>query len=360
MEKLLLGPGPSNLTQEVRRGLSQPAIGHLDPEFLAILDETCDLLRWIFKTDNKVTFPLTASGSGAMEATAMNLVEDGTKVVIGINGAFSLRAKEMLSRLGAQVIEVVSPWGSPLDIDEINKAVKIHKPQILWLVHGETSTGVLNSVESVKKEESIFVVDCVTSLGGVDFRMDEWGIDVAFSGTQKCLNVPPGLAPISFSSQAMEVLKPSKSWYFDLSLIAEYILSDGPRTYHHTAPINMIFGLLASLKRIKSIGLDDVFIQHLNAAEFLYSKFEKMGFDLVVDRKFRLPQLTTVYIPEDLRSKETNIRSRLLNDFNIEIGGGLGVLANKIWRIGLMGINANIKNVELLIDSLNQLLNEIN
>ena len=356
-QKLLLGPGPSNLTDSVKHALAQPALGHLDPEFLEILDETCDLLRWIFKTENKVTFPISATASGGMEAVVKNLVNSNGKVVIASNGAFSLRAKNMMERLGAKVTEVSSEWGTKVDVSQLNSAIKAITPDLIWIVHGETSTGVLNKIESIDKGDALLVVDCVTSLGGVDFRMDEWGIDVAVSGTQKCLNAPPGLSPVSFSPNAIKRLKKSDSWYFDLGLINEYISSDGPRTYHHTAPINMIYALRASLLYISNFGLTQTFEKHRIAAEYLYSCLEELGMELVVPVDCRLPQLTTVFIPENLAHREAEVRRILLSEFNIEIGAGLGVFAGKVWRIGMMGVNATTTNVDTLINALSSIIN---
>ncbi len=356
MEKLLMGPGPSNLTESVRSALAQPALGHLDPEFLSILDETCDLLRWIFKTDNKMTFPVSATASGGMEAVVMNLVDSTSKVVIGSTGAFSLRAKAMMERQGAEIVEVNFDWGSPVDLNELNLKIDFAKPDLIWMVHGETSTGVLNNIVNIDKGDALLIVDCVTSLGGVNFEMDNWGIDVAVSGSQKCLNVPPGLSPVSFSTRAIERFKASRSWYFDLQMINDYISTAGPRTYHHTAPINMIYALKASLNDIKEHGLDETFNRHKIAAEYLYSALGEMGLKPAVESPFRLPQLTTIFIPKELQGIESQIRKDLMDKFNIEIGAGLGIFAGKVWRVGLMGANATIRNVDTLVNALGKLL----
>ena len=353
-----MGPGPSNPYPEVVSAFTRPLLGHLDPEFLEVLDETCERLRAVYQTTNALTLPLSGTGSAGMEAAFVNLVEPGDVVVVGVNGLFGERMCDVAARLGADVVRVDAPWGEPLDPDAV---VGAHRaPKVIALVHAETSTGVRNDVEEVAqgKGDALLLVDAVTSLGGIAFDADGWGVDLAYSGTQKCLGVPPGLSPLTVSDRARARLKdrPS-SWYFDLGLIARYVEGEGGRTYHHTAPVSMVFALHAGLGVLLEEGLENAWARHAACGQALQSGLEKLDFELVVRADHRLPQLTTVWVPEDLGgSTEAEVRAALLCRYGIEIGAGVGVMAGRAWRIGCMGHTARVRNVELLLGALGEVL----
>jgi alanine-glyoxylate transaminase/serine-glyoxylate transaminase/serine-pyruvate transaminase len=353
-----MGPGPSNPYPEVVAALTRPLLGHLDPEFLEVLDETCDRLRSVYRTTNPLTLPVSGTGSAGMEAAFVNLVGPGDVVVIGVNGLFGERMCEVAGRLGADVVRVDAPWGEPLDPAAVTSAHR--SPAVIALVHAETSTGVRNDVEEVArhKGEAVLLVDAVTSLGGICFDTDRWGVDVAYSGTQKCLGVPPGLAPLTVGARARARLRerPS-SWYFDLGLIARYVEGEGGRTYHHTAPVSMIFALHAALGVVLEEGLERAWDRHLACGQALQVGLEKMGFALVARPENRLPQLTTVWVPDDLGAmSEGDVRAALLHRYGIEIGAGVGPMAGRVWRIGCMGHTARLRNVELLLGALGEVL----
>ena len=366
-ERLLLGPGPSNAHPSVLEAMSLPLLGHLDPEFIALLDRVKEGLRTCFGTANAMTLPISATGSAGMEAALVNLLEPGETVVVGINGVFGVRMAEVARRAGAVVTTVEAEWGKTLDPNAMAEAIATTKPKVVSFVHAETSTGVCQPVEEIagaaRDAGALVVLDCVTSLAGRPVELDAWGIDAAYSGTQKCLSCPPGLSPVSFSDRAIDVVQnrktPVQSWFLDLSLLAGYYQGGdgGKRVYHHTAPITATYGLAAGLDRVLEEGLTNRFARHTAAAERLVAGLEPLGFTPLVDAADRLPMLTSVRLPESVRSiGDGDVRGRLLNEFGIEVGAGLGPLAGEIWRIGLMGENARPEPVDRLIEALKKIL----
>jgi len=348
-----MGPGPSNPYPEVAGALVRPVIGHLDPEFLALLDETMARLRTVFCTDNALTLPLSGTGSAGMEAAFVNLVSPGAVVVVGVNGLFGERMCEVAGRLGAEVVRVEAPWGQPLDPAAVLAAHA--SPSIIAMVHAETSTGVENDVAAVgsHKGDALFVVDAVTSLGGIEVATDTWSVDVAYSCTQKCLGAPPGLGPITVSDRARErfVERPS-SWYLDLSLLSRYAEgAGGARVYHHTAPVTMIGALHAALGCVVDEGLTASWARHAECGAHLQAGLEEMGLELFAAAGSRLPQLTTVLVPDPLPDglDEPAFRRRLLDRYSLEIGAGAGAFAGQVWRIGCMGHTARLVNVETVL-----------
>lgn len=358
--RILLGPGPSQVHPRVLQSLSAPLVGHLDPYFLKIMDATQTLLRYVFQTTNRLTIPISGTGSAAMEAAVANFVEQGTSVLVCINGYFGNRLAEMARRYGGDVETITRPWGEIFTPEEIKAALQKKQAKVVALVHAETSTGALQPLEEIIKEVhkqgGVIIVDTVTSLGGMPVEVDDWGIDICYSGTQKCLGVPPGLGPITINSHAEEVLKARKtkipSWYLDLSMVQAYWGSE--RTYHHTAPISMNFALYEGLRMIAEEGLEARFIRHADHARLLWAGLEDLGLELHVPLEYRLPSLTTVRVPSGVN--EAQVRARLLNEYNIEIAGGLGELKGKVWRIGLMGFSSRIENITLLLGALKQVL----
>jgi alanine-glyoxylate transaminase / serine-glyoxylate transaminase / serine-pyruvate transaminase len=353
-----MGPGPCNPYPEVVSAFTRPLLGHLDPAFLEVLDETCERLRALFRTTNSLTLPVSGTGSAGMEAAFVNVVGPGDVVVVGVNGLFGERMCDVADRLGATVVRVDGPWGEPLDPEALLHAHPA--PAVIALVHAETSTGVRNDVEALagRTGDALLLVDAVTSLGGIPFEADGWGVDLAYSGTQKCLGVPPGLSPLTVGPRARARLRerPS-SWYFDLGLIARYVEGEGGRTYHHTAPVSMVFALHAGLGVLLEEGLDAAWARHLACGQALQAGLEKLGFALVAPESHRLPQLTTVWIPDDLGDmSEAMVRATLLQRYGIEIGAGVGVMAGRAWRIGCMGHTARLRNVELLLGALEEVL----
>jgi alanine-glyoxylate transaminase/serine-glyoxylate transaminase/serine-pyruvate transaminase len=361
LDRILMGPGPSNPYPDVTAALVHPVLGHLDPAFLAILDETMARLRTVFATENPLTLPVSGTGSAGMEAAFVNFVRPGDPVVVGVNGVFGERMCEVAGRLGAEVIAVEAPWGQPLDPGAVLGAHPA--PSMIALVHAETSTGVANDVEAVGrgKGDALLVADMVTSLAGIPVAVDGWGVDIAYSGTQKCLGVPPGLAPLTVSPQARARLveRPS-SWYLDLNLLAHYVEggSGGGRVYHHTAPVTMIGALNAGLGAVLDEGLEAGWARHAECGVLLQGGLEDLGLTLFAAKEARLPQLTTVEVPGNLPGAmtEADCRRRLLDDYGIEIGGGAGKLAGQIWRIGCMGHTARRRNVEALLGALAEVL----
>jgi alanine-glyoxylate transaminase / serine-glyoxylate transaminase / serine-pyruvate transaminase len=357
-DRVLMGPGPSNAYPEVISAFTRPLLGHLDPEFLEVLDQTCDRLRTVYRTENSLTLPVSGTGSAGMEAAFQNVVGPGDVVVVGVNGLFGERMCEVASRLGTDVVRVDAPWGEPLDPASLITAHP--SPALIALVHAETSTGVRNDVEEVarNKGDALLLVDAVTSLGGIPFEVDGWGVDLAYSGTQKCLGVPPGLSPLTVGARARARFRDRPpSWYFDLGLIARYVEGSGGRTYHHTAPVSMIFALHAGLGVLLDEGLEAAWVRHGACGEALQVGLEKLGFQLVAPAAHRLPQLTTVWVPEDLGGmSEADVRGALLTRYGIEIGAGVGVMAGRVWRIGCMGHTARLRNVELLLGALGEVL----
>jgi len=363
-ERLLLGPGPSNAHPSVLAAMSQPLLGHLDPEFIALLDRLKAGLRRLFGTSNAMTLPLSATGSAGMEAALVNLLEPGDRIVVGVNGVFGGRMAEVARRAGAEVRCVEARWGTILDASQMADAIAKFRPRIVAFVHAETSTGVCQPVESIAgaaaEADAMVVLDCVTSLAGLPVELDAWGIDAAYSGSQKCLSCPPGLSPVSFTDRAIEQVKkrktPVQSWFLDLSLLAGYY-EGTKRVYHHTAPISAIYGLAAGVDRALEEGLDRRFERHCRAAARLIAGLESLGFDCLVEAADRLPMLTSVRLPKRVQSLgEAAVRKRLLEEFGIEVGAGLGPLTGEIWRIGLMGENAGAEPVDRLLEALHKIL----
>jgi alanine-glyoxylate transaminase/serine-glyoxylate transaminase/serine-pyruvate transaminase len=357
--RLLLGPGPSNVNPRVLEAMRKPLLGHLDPLFLQIMDEVQERLRRLFGTANAMTLPLSATGSAGMEASLANLLERGDAIVVGVAGVFGERMCEVARRIGAEVIRVETEMGTALDPSDMSAAIERAKPAVVAFVHAETSTGVLQPVEEIAaaahRAGAMVVLDCVTSLGGVSVSIDGWGIDAAYSGTQKCLSCPPGLSPVSFSERAVKRVagreNPVQSWYLDISLLAGYY--GGERIYHHTAPISAIYAIAEGLAIIEEEGMEARAERHRRAASALVESLAPLGFEPLVAEEYRLPSLTTMRLPETiLRDGEAQVRRRLLEKQGIEVGGGLGKLAGSVWRIGLMGENAREENVERLAAAL--------
>ncbi len=358
---LLMGPGPSCVADAVYSALAKPTIGHLDPYFVEIMDAVKVQLRQLFTTQNALTLPMSGTGSAGMETVFVNLIEQGDSVLILTNGVFGTRMQDVAARLGATVDVLDAPWGEPILPEAVERKLENGQYDMVGLVHAETSTGVRSDAAAighmVRNHGALFILDCVTSLGGIPVLLDDWFVDAAYSGTQKCLSCPPGLAPISFSARALKKLQARKSkvpnWYLDLSLLASY-WEGTTRTYHHTAPINMEYALYAALKNVLDEGLDAVYTRHTQMHELLVKGLHELGLEMLVNPEYRLPMLNSVKIPQGV--DEAAIRARLLKEFAIEIGSGLGPLAGKIWRIGLMGHTARQENVERLLDTLRKVL----
>jgi len=354
-ERVLMGPGPSNPYPEATAALTLPMLGHLDPVFLDILDETCERLRTVWRTANARTLPISGTGSAGMEAAFVNLVGPGDTVAVGVNGLFGERMCEVARRCGAEVARVDAPWGRALDPEALLAAATGAK--VIALVHAETSTGVENDVASVcaGKGEALVLADCVTSLAGIPVDIDGWGVDVAYSGTQKCVGVAPGLAPLTVSERAWarRVATP-QSWYLDLGLVGEYVSGQGGRKYHHTAPVAMVRSLHAGLGAILEEGLEAVWARHAECGAQLHDGLRALGLELFAEEGHRLPDLTTVVVPEGVDSAK--VRTQLLERFSIEIGGGAGAFVSTVWRIGCMGNTARPANVTLLLAALAEVL----
>jgi alanine-glyoxylate transaminase/serine-glyoxylate transaminase/serine-pyruvate transaminase len=355
-----MGPGPGNPYPEVVEAFGRPVLGHLDPEFIALLDETNERLRQVFRTHNPLTFPVSGTGSAGMETAFVNVVEPGDTVVVGVNGVFGSRMCDVAARAGADVVAVEAPWGTAIDPQQLLDAHP--DPKLIAVVHAETSTGVRNDVAEIgaAKGDRLLLLDCVTSLGGIPVELDAWGVDLAYSGTQKCLGVPPGLSPLSVSPAAVErIVDRPQSWYLDLNMIANYVTGGGARAYHHTAPISMIYALHAGLGVLLDEGLDAAHARHQACGERLQAGLVGMGFELFAQQGHRLPELTTVVVPTDRLPAgldEAGVRRTLLDRYDIEIGGGLGAFAGKVWRVGCMGHTARERNVTLLLGALAEIL----
>jgi alanine-glyoxylate transaminase/serine-glyoxylate transaminase/serine-pyruvate transaminase len=358
--RLLLGPGPSNFHPRVRQALGMNEVGHLDPKFIGLMDESQELLRYVWQTDNHFTIPVSGTGSAAMEAALANCVEPGDVVLIGVNGYFGERLCEMASRYGADVRRIDKPWGEVFSLDEIGSALETHKPAIFGLVHGETSTGALHPMQGIGKLcrefNCLLLLDTVTSLGGVPVFLDRWHVDIAYSGAQKCLSCPPGISPLTFGEHAMEKLSSRKTkvanWYLDMNLVGKYWGNE--RTYHHTAPINMNYAFREALRLVAEEGLENRWERHRANAEMLWEGLGEIGIECHVDKEFRLPSLTTALVPSGIDSKAVTVY--LLENYNIEIANGLGQLGGKVWRIGLMGFNSRPENVMLLLEAMKKAL----
>ena len=359
--RTLMGPGPSDVSERVLKAMARPTIGHLDPIFIQMMDEIKKLLQYAFQTNNELTFAVSAPGMAGMECCFANLVEPEDKVIIAKNGFFGERMKENVERFGGIPIVIDDDWGNKVDLNKIEEALKAHPDtKIIASVHAETSTGALTDPKSITKLAHDYgclsIVDTVTGLAGVPLMVDDWHIDAIYSGTQKCLSASPGLSPISFSEAAKEKIKNRKSkvksWFLDLNLIMSYWEGEGGRSYHHTAPINALYGLHEALLILKEEGLENSWKRHKDNHLLLKQGLEKLNIGFLVNEEDRLPQLNAIYIPEGVNDLET--RQTLLNDFNLEIGAGLGVLAGKVWRIGLMGQSSNKNNIEHCLNSLSK------
>ena len=358
--RLLLGPGPSNAHPRVLQALSMRQVGHLDPEFIQIMNEVQELLRYAWQTDNQLTIPVSGTGSAAMEATLANLVEPGDTVLVGCNGYFGHRMEDMAVRYGATVHRLEKAWGEAFSLAELRAGMEAHRPAILGLVHAETSTGARQPLEGVaelcEEFDCLLLLDTVTSLGGVPLFLDAWGVDAAYSGTQKCISCPPGLSPFTLGPRAVDKLNNRKTkvanWYLDMSLVANYWGSN--RTYHHTAPINMNYAFREALRLIAEEGLEARWERHRTNAERLWAGLEGMGLKCHVDHAIRLPSLTTVRVPDGVDAKA--VSRTLLLEHNIEIAGGLGQLAGQVWRIGIMGYNSRPDAVDRLLLALGHML----
>ncbi len=366
-ERLLLGPGPSNAHPSVLEAMSHPLVGHLDPDFIALLDRVKEGLRTVFGTTNAMTLPISATGSAGMETCLVNLLEPGESIVVGVNGVFGGRMADVAGRAGAEVTTVEAAWGTPLDDQAMADAIARVRPKAVSFVHAETSTGVCQPVEEIaraaREADAMVILDCVTSLAGRPVELDAWGVDAAYSGTQKCLSCPPGLSPVSFSDRAIDVVSarktPVQSWFLDLSLLAGYYRGGegGKRVYHHTAPITATYGLAAGLDLVLEEGLPARFARHTDAAARLVDGLAAFDFEPLVAAEHRLPMLTSVRLPERVREiGDGAVRGRLLEEFGIEVGAGLGPLAGEIWRIGLMGENARPEPVDRLLEALRKVL----
>ncbi|MEM1293765.1 MAG: alanine--glyoxylate aminotransferase family protein [Verrucomicrobiota bacterium] len=361
---LLMGPGPSIVPEVVLKALATPTLGHLDPQFIDLMDEIQGLLRNLFRADSGLCLPLSGTGSAGMEATLVNLIEPGDRVLILKNGVFGNRMEDVAGRLRAEVETMEYEWGTPVVPQDLREKLASSAPyKIVAMVHAETSTGVANPAEEVaeilRDNPALFLLDCVTSLGGMNVDVAEWGVDAAYSGTQKCLSCPPGLAPVFFSDKAVDALRSRQSkvpnWYLDVTMLLNY-WSGEKRVYHHTAPINMLYGLYSALDLVLSEGLDESFSRHRAAHRQLVNGLDAIELQMLVNEGFRLPMLSAVVVPEGV--DEATLRKRLRQEFRIEIGAGLGPLAGKIWRIGLMGHTANPENVDRVLEALEKSVSE--
>ena len=360
IKRELFGPGPTNVPDSVLQALSMPTIGHLDPAFLEIMDEVGERLRRCFQTENALTFVLSAPGSIGMETSFVNLLEPGDKVVICINGVFGGRMRDICERIGAEVIAIENEWGTPVDLDDLRETLDTHNDvSAVAFVHAETSTGVRSDAKSIaeiaKSHGCLVVADCVTSLAGVELLVDDWGLDVVYSGSQKCLSCVPGLSPITFSREAIDKIKrrrtKAQSWFCDISLLMSYYESgEKTRAYHHTAPVNSLYAMNEALRLVVDETLPARWTRHHDAAAHLYTRLEDVGLEMIVAPEHRLSPLTLVRIPEGV--DDAAVRGALLNERNIELGGGLGKFAGKAWRVGLMGENATIERADFIADAL--------
>lgn len=358
--RLLLGPGPSEIPPRILAALAAPTVGHLDPYFLQIMDELQSMLRQVFRTQNKLTLAVSGTGSAGMETVVVNLIEPGDKMVVCVNGVFGGRMADVAARAGAEVTKIERPFGEIFDPSEIEAALKQTKPKVLGIVNAETSTGAHQPVEQIAKlchdHGALIAVDCVTSLGGAPVEVDGWQLDAVYSGTQKCLNCPPGLAPVTFSDRAVAAIDARKtkvqSWYLDMQMVKDYWGSN--RAYHHTAPINMNYGLHEALRIVLSDGLENRFAKHRKNHLALKAGVEAMGLKYAVAAAHSLPMLNAIAIPAGV--DDASVRKQLLTEFGIEIGGGLGSMKGKVWRVGLMGYGSSESNVLLFLAALEKCL----
>jgi alanine-glyoxylate transaminase/serine-glyoxylate transaminase/serine-pyruvate transaminase len=362
-KRILMGPGPSNVHPRVLEAMSRPTIGHLDPKFIELMDEIKELLKYTFQTNNEVTFAVSGPGSVGMETCLVNLIEPLSKILVCVNGVFGGRMKSIVERCGAEAIVVNMPWGRAIDPQLFEDTLKKNAGiSVCAFVHAETSTGAKSDIKTLTeithKYKCLVIADTVTSLGGIPVLIDEWNIDVAYSGSQKCLSCPPGLSPVTFNDRAVEFNKKRRtlvqSWFMDLNLILSYWSGSTKRAYHHTAPINSLYALHESLLLLKEEGIENSWKRHKMNGEKLVRELENIGLKPFVNENERLPQLTSVYVPEGI--DEASVRMSLLNNYNIEIGAGLGELAGKVWRIGLMGYSSNNENSSACVNAFKELI----
>ncbi len=360
--RVLMGPGPSNVDARVLQAMAMPTIGHLDPDFIKIMDGIKAMLKDLMQTKNELTIPVSGTGSAGMEAALCNLIEPGDRCIVGVNGVFGGRMADVCGRYGGEVVQVTAPWGEPIDPADIKKALAEKGAKLVSIVHAETSTGVLQPIEAISRiaheAGALLVVDTVTSLGGHPVKVDDWKIDACYSGTQKCLSIPPGLAPISFSPAAVDAIEKRKTkvanWYLDMTFVRSYWGQD--RTYHHTAPINSLYGFHEGIRIILEEGLQARWQRHKENHELLVKGLAEMGMEILPKPDYRLWSLNAVKIPDGV--DDMTVRKALLNDFNIEIGGGLGDLKGKVWRIGLMGCSSSKANVLLVLGALRSVMSK--
>jgi len=363
--RTLMGPGPSDVNPRILEALSRPTVGHLDPAFIDMMDEVKALLQYVFQTKNELTLPVSAPGSAGMETVFTNLLERGDKAIICQNGVFGGRMKENVERCGAEAVMVQDDWGTAVDLNKVEDALKANPDaKLLAFVHAETSTGVRSDAKALcalaRQYDCLAVVDAVTSLAGIELKVDEWGIDAIYSGTQKCLSCVPGLSPVSFSERAAQVIRerktPVQSWFLDLNLVMGYWGGSAKRAYHHTAPVNSLYALHESLVIVQEEGLEQSWQRHASNHRALVVGIESLGLSFVVDAACRLPQLNLVKFPDTI--DDAVVRSALLSDYSLEIGSGLGAFAGKVWRIGLMGFASSQTNVYLCLSALGNVLRQ--
>ena len=359
--RYLMGPGPSDVHPRVLKAMATPLVGHLDPQFIEIMDGVKEMLRGLFRTKNELTFAVSATGSAGMETCFVNLLEPGDEALVCVNGVFGNRMCDNVERCGGKLVRVDAAWGEVIEPGQVKEALGKCKPKLVAIVHAETSTGVLQPLEEISRMAhdagDLFLVDTVTSLGGTDVRVDDWGIDAVYSGTQKCISCPPGLSPVSFSERAVKVIENRKtkvqSWYLDLNMVRKY-WAGAKRVYHHTAPVSMIYALYEALRLIFEEGLEERFGRHRRNHELLRDGLEQMGFEFLVRPEYRLCMLNAVKIPAGV--EDAAVRQQLLERYNIEIGAGLGDFAGKVWRIGLMGCSCTENHVNMLLAALRQIM----
>lgn len=361
--RILMGPGPSDVPARILEAMARPTIGHLDPAFTRMMEALKQLLRYAYRTENQLTFPVSAPGSAGMETCFVNLVEPGDEVVVCQNGVFGGRMKENVLRCGGTPVMVEDEWGKPVDPNKVREALTAHpNARVVAFVHAETSTGARSDAKAIadlaREHDCLTICDAVTSLGGCELEVDAWHLDAVYSGSQKCLSCTPGLSPVTFSDQAIAFIRGREhrvqSWFLDLDLVMGYWDEDGGRAYHHTAPINALYGLHESLVMLTEEGIEEAWQRHARNHEALRVGLEALGMSFLVDAEHRLPQLNAVRVPEGI--EESTVRARLLDEYGIEIGAGLGALSGKVWRIGLMGASSTRTNVLSLLSALESLL----